>query len=957
MPPRLAPDPGRRAGRRATTTAWSTAARALADELRGRRRPGPARRPRRRRRSAAGPPTGSSRACPVRLEVGPRDLAEGVVTARPPRSPASKAPVPLGRRRPPVADAARRASRPTLLAEAHRAPRRRARSTSPRSTRPPRRRQTGFARLPWAPVGDEGEAAAGRSRRSPCAACSAPDGGAARRPTTSPTSSPSSPAPTDPRPTRAVARAGAAGRRRPSSSLLTRSQSVRVLRRKAWARAHAFRFVEPSGQFRPSGRAPTPRPLTDEEVTDHERHRRACRDARRAPRRRPRRRPRTTSSTPAACCGSPSTARRRRPRRASPRSPARSPARSTSTTRSPARYTLEVSSPGLERHAAHARRTSPRAVGQQVTVKTVPGPRRRPSRHRHPRRGRRRPTVVLARRAGRRRPRLAYDDIERARTVFEWGPAPKPGRAPSRARHQASRQGPRSQAPKSPDADEEGRRTMSNPDMMEALQALAADKGISVDTLFARSPTRSSRPTSACPSAYEYAWVTIDPDTGEIRVIAQELDEDGEPVGDELDVTPDDFGRIAAQTAKQVMTPAHPRGRARAEVRGVRRPRGRHRHRHHPAERHAATRCSTSAGSRRCCPRPSRCPTSGPSPAPGSRPTSSRSARPPRAPRSSSAAPTPASSSGCSSSRCPRSPTASSRSRPAPASPGTAPRSPSGRTTSNVDPVGACVGARGARVRMVVNELRGEKIDIVPFSDDPADFVMKALSPAKVKEVRIDEDTGTAEVIVPDYQLSLAIGKEGQNARLAARLTGWRVDIKSETQLAEEEAYAQPGLGRGRVGRRPEHRRAGVAAGRGRRRHLAPSSGPRPADERGRRGRAEAASPRPPSTAESPRRPSTSVEEAAEPPRPTSRRPSDVASRRGGRSRTAVDARPIAEARCVDAGRSPPRPASSVAADSRRIRPADGTAERSDSARRSSVPRPRRARESLTTIRRSRRRP
>jgi N utilization substance protein A len=108
---------------------------------------------------------------------------------------------------------------------------------------------------------------------------------------------------------------------------------------------------------------------------------------------------------------------------------------------------------------------------------------------------------------------------------------------------------------------------------------------------------------------------------------------------------------------------------------------------------------------------------------------------------------------------------------------------------NNVDPVGACVGARGARVRMVVNELRGEKIDIVPFSADPPDFVMKALSPAKVKEVRIDEETGTAEVIVPDYQLSLAIGKEGQNARLAARLTGWRVDIKSETQLADEEAY------------------------------------------------------------------------------------------------------------------------------------------------------------------------
>ncbi len=92
------------------------------------------------------------------------------------------------------------------------------------------------------------------------------------------------------------------------------------------------------------------------------------------------------------------------------------------------------------------------------------------------------------------------------------------------------------------------------------------------------------------------------------------------------------------------------------------------------------------------------------------------------------------------------------------------------------------------RVRQVVNELRGEKVDIVPYSDDPQEFVMRALAPAKVREVRIHEDTGIAEVIVPDFQLSLAIGKEGQNARLAARLTGWRVDIKSETQLAEEEA-------------------------------------------------------------------------------------------------------------------------------------------------------------------------
>src|SRR5271156_2788326 len=106
----------------------------------------------------------------------------------------------------------------------------------------------------------------------------------------------------------------------------------------------------------------------------------------------------------------------------------------------------------------------------------------------------------------------------------------------------------------------------------------------------------------------------------------------------------------------------------------------------------------------------------------------------------------------------------------------------------NVAPVGACVGARGSRVRMVTNELRGERIDVVPFSDDPVEFIQAALQPARVREVRLDEETGTATVIVSDFQLSLAIGKEGQNARLAARLTGWRIDIKSETQLAEEEA-------------------------------------------------------------------------------------------------------------------------------------------------------------------------
>jgi transcription termination/antitermination protein NusA len=104
-----------------------------------------------------------------------------------------------------------------------------------------------------------------------------------------------------------------------------------------------------------------------------------------------------------------------------------------------------------------------------------------------------------------------------------------------------------------------------------------------------------------------------------------------------------------------------------------------------------------------------------------------------------------------------------------------------------VDPVGACVGPRGSRVRMVVSELRGEKIDIIPHNDEPARFVAKALSPARVREVLVDDETKEATVIVPDDQLSLAIGREGQNARLAAKLTGWKVDIKSETEFSHEE--------------------------------------------------------------------------------------------------------------------------------------------------------------------------
>ncbi len=117
----------------------------------------------------------------------------------------------------------------------------------------------------------------------------------------------------------------------------------------------------------------------------------------------------------------------------------------------------------------------------------------------------------------------------------------------------------------------------------------------------------------------------------------------------------------------------------------------------------------------------------------------------------------------------------------------------------DVDPVGACVGMNGARVNAIVNELRGEKIDIINWSDNPAILIENALSPAKVISVMADPDDKTAGVIVPDYQLSLAIGKEGQNARLAARLTGYKIDIKSETQAIESgdlpENYLELGEG------------------------------------------------------------------------------------------------------------------------------------------------------------------
>ncbi|MBS4177084.1 transcription termination factor NusA [Lederbergia citrea] len=108
---------------------------------------------------------------------------------------------------------------------------------------------------------------------------------------------------------------------------------------------------------------------------------------------------------------------------------------------------------------------------------------------------------------------------------------------------------------------------------------------------------------------------------------------------------------------------------------------------------------------------------------------------------------------------------------------------------AEVDPVGSCVGPKGSRVQAIVNELKGEKIDIVEWSSDPVEFVANALSPSKVLDVAVNEENKATTVVVPDYQLSLAIGKRGQNARLAAKLTGWKIDIKSETDAREAGIY------------------------------------------------------------------------------------------------------------------------------------------------------------------------
>ena len=333
---------------------------------------------------------------------------------------------------------------------------------------------------------------------------------------------------------------------------------------------------------------------------------------------------------------------------------------------------------------------------------------------------------------------------------------------------------------------------MTTPDMMEALQALAAEKGMTTELLLEAVANGLESAYKRMPEAADDAYVVID-EMFNISVIAQEIDEEGNVV-QEWDDTPENFGRIAAQTARQVLT---------QRIREVERDMkydeyaGR--------EGDIVTGIIQQTDSRytlldlgrveALLPQSEQVPYERPEPnsrlkayivevrktAKGPQIVVSRTH--PGLIRELFKLEVPEISDGIVEMKaCAR-------------EPGHRTKIAVWSNDTNIDPVGACVGARGARVRQVVNELRGEKIDIVPFSDDQHDFVAKALSPAKVKEVRFHEVEGVAEVVVPDHQLSLAIGREGQNARLAARLTGWRIDIKSESKSLTKKTPTQMEIG------------------------------------------------------------------------------------------------------------------------------------------------------------------
>jgi len=321
-----------------------------------------------------------------------------------------------------------------------------------------------------------------------------------------------------------------------------------------------------------------------------------------------------------------------------------------------------------------------------------------------------------------------------------------------------------------------------NANFMEELDLLEREKGVSKETILDALANAMVSAYKRSPGAAEEARVTIDTDTGEMVVYGQELDEDGNVVR-EWEDTPTDFGRIAAQTAKQVIV-QRLRDAKRAQVYDL----------YQGREGDLVTGIVQQSDHRTVMLDLGNAEAVMPS---GEKIPYERLERGARV--KALIVEVREESKGA--------PIVASRSHPdfirrlfelevPELVEGTVEISAIARDAGhrtkiavasndpNVDPVGACVGARGSRVRQVVNELRGEKVDIVPWREDTTEFIAEALSPAKVRQVILDEDQMEAIVVVPDRELSLAIGKEGQNARLAARLSGYRIDIRSETEQA-----------------------------------------------------------------------------------------------------------------------------------------------------------------------------
>ncbi len=323
-----------------------------------------------------------------------------------------------------------------------------------------------------------------------------------------------------------------------------------------------------------------------------------------------------------------------------------------------------------------------------------------------------------------------------------------------------------------------------NPAFIEALENLARDKGVSVDVLLDALANALLTAYKRMPTSAEEGVVEIDKITGEIRVIGQELDDDGNVIR-EWDDTPEGFGRIAAQKAKQVISQSiqdFVREESYRDYAG--------------REGDIVTGIVQQTDNRftlldlgkveALLPKAEQVPSERLESGARVKAYIVEVRKTAKGPQIIVSRTHPGLLKRLFELEVPEITQGIVEIKAIAREPGHRTKMAVWSNDSSIDPAGACIGARGARVRMVSNELQGEKIDIVYFREDQVDYVREAMAPAKPKEVRLDENEGIATVVVSDFSLSSAIGKEGQNARLAARLTGWRIDIKSESMMNDE---------------------------------------------------------------------------------------------------------------------------------------------------------------------------